>query len=301
MNEKYPLSNLFWLVCIVLTGMLLGNVIGFFILLPSLDNNLSNVQLALSNPTAYPEIKLPMIFLQGLTALFSFILFPYIFSKLVAKSDFEIKLKFEPISLLLPVLITLAVIPVNGFFIDWNKNMNFPDFMSGIENWAMAKEKSLEELTLFLTNLTGIPELLLGIIVFALLPGIGEEYLFRGILQKFFEKKYQNLHVAIWLSAIIFSAIHFQFYGFVPRVLLGALFGYLYAWSGNLVVPIIAHFTNNATTVILIYLKNNNIITMDLDSTDSLPWYVILVSTLFLVFLIKLSFNQKKSNKFENA
>jgi membrane protease YdiL (CAAX protease family) len=111
----------------------------------------------------------------------------------------------------------------------------------------------MQELTTYLTNFENIVEFLAAIVILAVVPAIGEELLFRGILQNKITLLTKNYHVAIWVSAIIFSAIHFQFYGFVPRVLLGALFGYLYVWSGNLGVAILAHFINNGFTLFLIY------------------------------------------------
>ena len=86
-----------------------------------------------------------------------------------------------------------------------------------------------------------------------------------------------NIHFAIWLSAIIFSAIHFQFYGFIPRLLLGALFGYLYYWSGNLLIPMFAHFVNNAFGVIMIYLHRHEITDLNVEDNTAAPLqYVIL-------------------------
>jgi uncharacterized protein len=283
--NKYRVIDLFWLITIIMGGMLVGNLIGLFFLLPAIDFDFTKVEAVTTNPQLYPQIKIPMILMQGSTALLAFIVFPFLFSKFVAKNNFDIKLNFGHISVLLPVLITLFAIPLNGYLIEWNNAMQLPEFMSGFETWAKQKEDSLKELTLFLTNLTGYPQLILGLFVFAILPGIGEEYIFRGILQKYFSQ-WMNVHVAIWLAAIFFSAIHFQFYGFVPRMMLGALFGYLYWWSGNLLIPILAHATNNAFTLILMFLNNHNYIQIDLDSTDFIPTYLILISGIVFVFLL---------------
>ena len=97
--------------------------------------------------------------------------------------------------------------------------------------------------------------------------------------------------MAIWLAAFIFSAIHFQFYGFVPRFLLGAFFGYLLVWSGNLWLPVLAHFTNNAVAIVFYYLKNNGFHVFDIDTlgTGNTLWigYVSGLLTLIMIFLFR--------------
>jgi membrane protease YdiL (CAAX protease family) len=123
--------------------------------------------------------------------------------------------------------------------------------------------------------------------VIAVLPGIGEELLFRGFLQNLLKRIFKNDHVAIWVAAVLFSAIHFQFYGFIPRMLLGALFGYIYVWSGNLLYPIIAHFVNNCVSLVALYVYQKGLTDIDVESTEALPtMYVIIFSALFVVTLI---------------
>ena len=109
----------------------------------------------------------------------------------------------------------------------------------------------------------------------ALLPAVAEELTFRGVLQNLFEvkdetlkKKGNRVHIAIWCSAILFSAIHMQFYGFLPRMLMGALFGYALVWTGSLWIPILMHFTNNAMAVILYFLAIRS--GWDMDKVDTI-------------------------------
>jgi zinc transporter ZupT len=95
-----------------------------------------------------------------------------------------------------------------------------------------------------------------------------------------------NIHLAIWASAGIFSAIHFQFYGFVPRVLLGALFGYLYYWSGNLLIPIFSHFINNGFIVLMVYLNQNEMTTIDIEDGEAAPFTVVLAGAVISMGLL---------------
>jgi hypothetical protein len=152
--------------------------------------------------------------------------------------------------------------------VHWNATVDFPAFLDAFERWAKAKEDMLRELTLELTKISTIPQLILGLIVFAVLPAIGEELAFRGIVQQELQRWWRNPHLAIWVAAIIFGAIHMQFYGVVPRIMLGVLFGYLYWWSGNIWVPIIGHFINNGFMVLMMFLAQRNAVAINVESTE---------------------------------
>src|SRR5690554_5832087 len=105
-----------------------------------------------------------------------------------------------------------------------------------------------------MTRFDNAGDFILALIVIGLIPAVGEELLFRGLVQNQIGAITKNIHVAIWLAAFLFSTFHFQFYGFVPRMFLGVLFGYLYYWSGNLFIAMLAHFINNGLTLILLYM-----------------------------------------------
>ena len=119
-------------------------------------------------------------------------------------------------------------------------------------------------------------------LVIAFIPAIGEEIVFRGLIQNEMYRATRNPHTAIWLTAIIFSAIHLQFLGFVPRVLIGAFLGYIYYWSGNLLIPIMAHFLNNGLQLLGIYLYQNGVLQYNVDETTSAPWPWVVFSLLAL-------------------
>jgi len=135
--------------------------------------------------------------------------------------------------------------------------------------------------TLFLVMPT-FTVFIVNLIIIGLLPAIAEEFLFRGALQQLLYEGFKNIHVAIWVTAIIFSAIHVQFYGFVPRMILGAILGYLFYWSGNIWVPIIGHLFNNGGQVALTYLHQQGVIKYDIDTDETVPIYLALVSALLL-------------------
>jgi membrane protease YdiL (CAAX protease family) len=120
-----------------------------------------------------------------------------------------------------------------------------------------------------------------------ILTGMGEELLFRGAVQRKFMDWLGNHHVAIWVAAAIFSAVHMQFYGFIPRMLLAALFGYLYYWSGNLWIPIIAHASNNTITILAMYFtKNMKEAKALVESNDIMPLPYVLISFMLTVGIL---------------
>ena len=151
---------------------------------------------------------------------------------------------------LLAVAIMVCAIPAINLLADWNSQIVLPDCLKGFEQWAKQQEETAARLTERFLKADNVGVLLINIGLMALLPAIAEELSFRGTLQQIFG----NQHAAIWTSAIIFSAIHMQFYGFIPRMLMGAMFGYVFVWTGNLWVPILMHFTNNGLAVLVYYL-----------------------------------------------
>jgi len=153
---------------------------------------------------------------------------------------------------LLSVGMMVTAIPLINCLVAWNESIRLPESMAGIEALMQQMEQQAEAvLERFMTYKDGAWWVLMAnLVVLAILPGIGEEMAFRGVLQSFF----RNRHVAVWVTAAVFSFVHFQFYGFIPRLLMGALLGYVYAWSGRLGYSIIMHVTNNALSVMVFYL-----------------------------------------------
>lgn len=290
---RSPLSGLLLLVGSVLLGMTLGAVLatGVAYLLNSLttDGNTPTPELTalLLNPTRYPNAWTTIMLVQGVSHVCSFLLPALVFWTGFEKQrwgDFQLP-HAGPLSqsgwLLVPVLV-IAFMPLNGLIIEWNQGLHLPETLAPVEQWMRAKEDQMGELTKYLTTFSTIGQLLLALLVIAVLPAIGEEVLFRGVLQRrFTDWTGGNPHVGIWLAAIVFSAIHMQFYGFVPRMLLGALFGYLYLWSGTIWVPILAHFVNNGFTVFMVYLRQRQVVSMDIEATQSVPLWAGLLSLLF--------------------
>ena len=218
-----------------------------------------------------------------------FFLLPYIAIR--KNRDYNMnfsKIDIKAISILLFSFVFFIVF--NSLVIEWNKALIFPDFMSQFENWAISKEKQLAKLTVFLISFESFNEYLIGVLAIAIVPGILEEFFFRGILQKNILLISKNHHFAIWITAIVFSFIHLQFYGFFPRMIMGVLFGYIFYWSGSLTYPIIAHIFNNFFSLTLFYAANEGLFgpefKVDINSSPDIPLYVIIFSFFIFSFLI---------------
>lgn len=167
-----------------------------------------------------------------------------------------------PINYLYAIIVMIIALPVVNALTVFNANIPFPDALSELYQKFIQMEEKAKLLTMRILETDSFSLLLLNLFMIALLPAIGEELFFRGLLQKHFSEAFKNHHIAILVTAIIFSAFHLQFLSFLPRVFLGIILGYLFFWSKSIWLPIVAHFTNNAFAVIVMYAisgKNQSI------------------------------------------
>jgi uncharacterized protein len=165
-------------------------------------------------------------------------------------------------------------------------------------------EDKATELTEAFTRGTSVGTLILNLFVVAFMAALSEEMFFRGVLQKVSIECFRNKHVGIWFSAIIFSAFHMQFFGFFPRMFMGAYLGYLFLWSGSLWPGILAHFVNNGAMVFLLWLANRGVISADVDKVGILESeliYVVISSAVVIVSMILVYRIERKKRSAEDA
>ncbi|MEA4936810.1 MAG: CPBP family intramembrane glutamic endopeptidase [Paludibacter sp.] len=197
-------------------------------------------------------------------------------------------------STLYAIIIMVVAIPAINLLGEINHLVKFPESLSMIEDYLIEMEKRAENITNAMLSVRSIPDLLINIGLIAVIPAVGEELFFRGTIQRLLQDR-MKIHAAVWITAFIFSSIHFQFYGFIPRLLMGAFLGYLFAWTNNLWVPILAHFTNNALAVVFYFLKNTGQTTVDLENVGKSETYLIgIISVIVVAVLIPLFKPQKK-------
>ena len=197
---------------------------------------------------------------------------------------------------LLAIAIMICAIPGINLLADLNSRVKLPESLDFIEKILREQEDAATLLTERFLQAENVGVLITNILLLALLPALSEELTFRGTLQQIFTR---NTHVAIWIAAIVFSAVHMQFYGFVPRMLMGAMFGYMFVWTGSLWVPILMHFTNNGLAVISYYLFDeiaDNKTWADTVGTGNM-WWLGITSIIVTIALLGLIYSLTKKQK----
>lgn len=175
---------------------------------------------------------------------------------------------------LLAIVFMLAIMPAIEFISSLNAAYSFPESLKGLEEYLRNIDESAMQSTMKALAGNGIGAFILNLIVLAITPAVCEEMFFRGVLQKFFVDNIRNKHIAILLTAFIFSAIHMQFSGLLPRFILGAVLGYLFYSSGSLWLSIVAHATNNALVVIAAFFFGAEVSASPDLSAYANPWWI---------------------------
>ena len=270
---------IFLTIACFLFGYFLAAIIG----IPLFGINIFSQQTAPTDNIAYLK------FLQSILSIFMFIIptivYWLIFGKNISK---DLKLNVIPKykTILLSLLVLIVSLPLINFLSNINSQMDLPDCLSQLETWMKQTEEANAELTNKFLNVDGLNNLIINILIMAMIPAIGEEFFFRGCMQNIFSSKNSNIF-AVWATAFFFSAFHLQFYGFLPRFVLGAFFGWLTVWSKSLWLPIISHFFNNFCAIIGVYLINHNNISASIDTVGSnSTWPAALASLVVCIFLV---------------
>jgi membrane protease YdiL (CAAX protease family) len=294
------LSKLISLFGFFLLGSFIGQFVGLICVIIQTEmyqGSATNQQvltqqmmLFLQKPQDYLNGQKAMLGFQWFSSLFSFVFTAWAYNRFMNKQTLE---DLSPNQIpswhivFWAIIALLVSMPLMEYIIQWNQQLQLPASFSEMESSMKSSEEMAGKLTKFLIHFDRPIDFVVGMLVIAALAGLGEELFFRGILQNLFEKHLNNPHVAIWASAAVFSFIHFQFYGFFPRFLLGAFFGYLYVWYRNLWIPIIAHFFNNGFVLTMNYLYQLKKITVDPDqSINYMPIWTAGISLIFVTFYL---------------
>jgi len=199
------------------------------------------------------------------------------------------------------VILMLVCLPGINFTHTLNQALHLPTWLSGTEKWMQEKEDSAKQLTDAFLAMKSYKDLAVNLIMFCFLPALGEELFFRGALFTIIKDWTKKKHLTIFITAFLFSAIHLQFYGFLPRFLLGAGFGYLFIFTGSLWAPIIAHFLNNSMAVIVAFFFYQGKSAVDQDdfgTVDNLAINLLSIIVTFLIFrlIYKINLSYRKSD-----
>ena len=153
-------------------------------------------------------------------------------------------------ALIAAIMLMIVSIPLQNCIIKWNESISLPDSMASLQRWIVSTQQHADASLSLMLGGSSIADLVMNILIVAVFAALSEELFFRGALQRIIRGNRTGAHVSIWVSAIVFSAFHLQFLGFFPRLLLGALFGYMVWWSGSLWFPVTVHALNNSMVVV---------------------------------------------------
>lgn len=247
-----------------------------------------------------PESLIVLKYFQTVQAIGLFILPPLILAYLYQGSISKylyLNKSFQGSSFLMVIVLMVFMMPFINFTAELNSRLSLPNWFSDVEQWMRNSEDEAARLTEAFLNVKTIPGLAFNLFMVAFLPAIGEELLFRGVIQKIFTRMTRNHHWGIWISAILFSAMHMQFFGFIPRMVLGAVFGYLLVWSGSMWLPMLGHFLNNAIAVTAMFLVNNGTIGEGVEDYGSTSYYAATISLVIIAALLYLIKRENAGNK----
>ena len=282
-KEKSSASKLVVLFLIVLVSVLLHTSLAQVMIF--LFTNVSLIAVGMMQFTNQSEID-AVKFIQMFSAIGLFIT-PTLLYAYLCDFDLKLKLNFNRQTLMLAITIMILINPFIAFIYEWNLSFNIPD-------WMMVFDNNAEKITKYFLKMNTLGDLFFNLLVMAIIPAIGEELLFRGYLQQKMTKWLGKPHVAIIVTAFLFSAIHMQFQGFLPRFALGLVLGYLFYWSGSLWLPIIAHFLNNAIAVTFAYPIFSNYAYLSQNTASWQEAFFSFMAVLLLAFLLHKNLSIKK-------
>jgi uncharacterized protein len=266
-------------------------------LLPLIGNHPVSAYGSVESIQSIPGLFQAFLFSDMIGKIVGFILTPLLYLKLTKQENAnpfiqDNRIKWSEKSMLFGIAALIFSLPTITILAEINQNIHLPDALSSLEYSIRETEKLAQELTMLFVNIDTPGDIILSFVAIAVIPAIGEEIIFRGFFQRELIQQTKNVHASIWIAAFVFSFIHFQFLGFFPRMLLGALLGYMYVWSGSLLVPILMHFTNNALTLGLLMAYKKGYTNFNPDSSDEIPYLFVFLS--FVACLVIL-YNSKKT------
>jgi membrane protease YdiL (CAAX protease family) len=284
-----PYLQLILFIALSFGVIALGYLIGAWVVigLYGIETLMDIPRLNVSNPNLANALWI----IQLLSTTFPILIASVVFSYWVVKDPQEYLKPSFKFPWILPVIAFCVMVistPLIEYLNNINQNLVLPHFLDGLQKWMKDTEEQAQKLTTVLLKMPTIGSMLFKLVMVGLLTAIVEEFMFRGCIQTIFVKWTKNYHAAIWITAALFSAFHMEFFGFLPRMLLGVLFGYFVAWSGSIWLAVWGHFINNGTAVIVSYLFQNKMIKVNPDDQHIFSYGSYLFSLIIVLFLLYL-------------
>lgn len=268
---------------VILVGYLLGALVIFAVY--GLETLMQLAQLNLSNTDTINALWI----LQVISTTIPLFIAPVFFAYIIVKQPQDYlkpTWSFPPVLLALVFCIMFISSPLIEFLANINQKMSFPPSLKFIYDWMREKEDTAQKLTGILLQMKTVGSMIRNVILVGLLTAIAEEFMFRGVIQTIFTRWTKNHHAAIWITAILFSSFHMEFFGFLPRLMLGALLGYMVAWSGSIWPAVWGHFINNCTAVVVTYLYQHKKIKVNPDDQHLFNYKLYILSLIIVLFLL---------------
>jgi membrane protease YdiL (CAAX protease family) len=228
--------------------------------------------------------------------IFGFILLPFLFTK-YSSEPYKLYIETPQKNIWVyayAFLLVVAIQPLIAAMSVWNKAIPFENWMPQLAQQMLAQEQLGEAIVKMYFVHDDMYSICFSFIGITVIPAISEEYIFRGVFQQELFNRFKNKHIAVWIAAFVFSFIHFQFYGFFPRMALGALFGYCLLWSNSIWIPILMHFTNNAFTWIVTKRFMKDPTALNPNDTTQLPLEYIAIAAIIFLYLMYQFIKQTK-------
>lgn len=274
--QRLVIAILLWIGCLGFATILIQNL-----------HQLFDVHKVSNDVTALNSYDISIIrFTQILSTILGFLLPSILFGMLATGTplkyfghipDFDLKWLF------FAVLLILSIYPLVGFVAELNGKIQLPEAWADLEKELINLEKLAKDYVVAFMNNKSSSIFIINLFMIAIVPAICEEFFFRGVIQRISYRLFGNFHLAILFSSFFFAFSHFEFYTFFPRIVLGLLLGYMYYYTGSLIMPIFTHFLNNATAVIALYINVLKGTPLTMDTQRSVPIYVVLIATICFV------------------
>lgn len=258
---RHPFSKLLMLVFIMITSFFVMFLLGYLLAVPIFGMSFGELSQLLSGQGAAHQTQIIKYF-QIIQTIGLFVVPPFVAVRFFSDNPSEyLGFSRHPRgwSIVAVVLLIWMAVPFINFLTWVNQEIHLPETFGPLEDWLMSREENARELTSRFLKADTISMLLVNVLMVGVLPAVGEELVFRGLIQKLVARWTRNVHLGIVIAAFLFSAMHVQFYGLLPRMFLGMLFGYLLLWSGSIWLPIVGHFVNNTSAVVYYYLWHDEV------------------------------------------
>jgi membrane protease YdiL (CAAX protease family) len=283
----HPAYQFLVVIGLLIFALIAGSVIGMIII--GVRFGTQTLTDILQANLAAPNVGVSLWILQFFGTTLPILATPIIFSYFIVREPDEyLKTNFHFPWLLIVIAFMAMMLsnPLIELLGNLNEKMVLPKFLKGVEDWMRQSENETKKLSDAMMEMHSFSAMVFNLLFIGLLTAIVEEVLFRGCLQTIFVRWTRSKHAAVWIVAILFSAFHMEFFGFLPRMFLGVLFGYFTAWSGSVWPSIWAHFVNNGTIVVITYLAGQKLVDINVDDQHMFSNIVYAASLLITIALL---------------